>query len=232
MRSYLPRDAAFELIDVGAGAGLLATFMERDRPLGAYRFVEPITSLRQFLRDRHGERSDAGSDPDFLSAHFVALLDVLEHQRDDRAFLADLVGKMSPGATLLLTVPARPDLWSQWDVALGHHRRYERATLLACVAGLPLAVHETSYLFPEMLPLGLARARRRSVGPAPGSHPGGTTPDPGDDDAEFPHLPGPVNDLLTFAGSASIALRRRWPTGTSLFLAATVRRHDGANPSR
>jgi hypothetical protein len=212
VRSYLPEQAPFELVDVGAGAGLLGTFLTRDHPHATYRFVEPIDSLRQFLRERYGDPADAGDEPDYGSARFVALLDVLEHQSDDREFLSGLVAKMAPGSTLLLTVPALPSLWSEWDVALGHFRRYDKATLLACTEGLPVTVRETSFLFPEMVPLGMVRKRRRPS----------NLPDVGADDAEFPDLPRAANDVLYGLGTASLALRRRWPTGTSLFLAATV----------
>jgi hypothetical protein len=213
VRSYLPEGRAFELVDVGAGAGLLGTFLTRDRPQATYRFVEPIDTLRTFLRERYGESADAGGDPDYRTARAVTLLDVLEHQADDRAFLSALVAKLAPGTTLLLTVPALPSLWSQWDVALGHFRRYDKATLLACTNGLPLTVHETSFLFPEMVPLGMLRKRRRAEH-APAAD--------GNDDAEFPDLPRVANDALYGLGTASLALRRRWPTGTSLFLAAVV----------
>jgi hypothetical protein len=211
-RSYLPEDGPFELVDVGAGAGLLGAFLERDRVQATYRFVEPIDSLRQYLRERYGDAADAGDDADYASAKFVTLLDVLEHQQDDRAFLSSLVGKMAPGSTLLLTVPAVPRLWSQWDVALGHFRRYDKAALIACAKGLPLTVHETSFLFPEMVPLGMLRTRRK------GTH----LPDISGDDAEFPDLPRFANDLLYAMGTASAALRRRWRTGTSIFMAATL----------
>jgi len=210
-RTYLPEDRPFELVDVGAGAGLLGTFLSRDRPQATYRFVEPIDSLRQFLRERYGEAADAGDDADYGSATFVTLLDVLEHQQDDRAFLSALVEKAARGSTLLLTVPALPSLWSQWDVALGHFRRYDKATLLACAAGLPLTVHETSFLFPEMVPLGVLRKRRKR------------TQLPEDlGDAEFPDLPRFANDMLYGVGTASVSLRRRWRMGTSLFMAATL----------
>ena len=212
VRSYLPADRAFALVDVGAGAGLLGTFLQRDRPRATYRFVEPIESLRDFLRDRYGPAADAGADADYGDAQYVALLDVLEHQADDHAFLHALVAKMQPGATLLLTVPALPSLWSQWDVALGHFRRYDKATLVACTDGLPVTVHETSFLFPEMVPPGMLRKRRKRV----------DSPEAGNDDAEFPDLPGVVNDVLYGLGTASLALRRKWGTGTSIFLAATV----------
>ena len=211
VRTYLPKDASFDLVDVGAGAGLLGTFLARDRPRATYRFVEPIDALRRALRERHGNAVDAGDDASYGSARFVTLLDVLEHQRDDRAFLSALVEKMAPGSTLLLTVPSLPTLWSQWDVALGHFRRYDKATLLACTAGLPLTIHETSFLFPEMVPLGMLRKRR---------NPPHTLDDL--DHAEFPNLPRFANDVMCGLGIASLSLRRHWPTGTSLFMAASL----------
>jgi hypothetical protein len=211
VRGYLPEDAPFELVDVGAGAGLLGTFLARDCPQAAYQFVEPINTLRQFLRERYGDTADKGDDADYGSATFVTLLDVLEHQQDDHAFLSALVEKMAPGSTLLLMVPALPSLWSQWDVALGHFRRYDKATLRTCVEGLPLTVLEMSFLFPEMVPLGMLRKRRRP------------THIPEDvDDASFPDLPRFANDVLYGLGLTSLSLRHRWTTGTSLFMAASL----------
>ena len=66
---------------------------------------------------------------------FVTLLDVLEHQEDDAQFIGGLVAKMEPGSVLLLTVPALPKLWSPWDEALGHYRRYTRSSLLDASMG-------------------------------------------------------------------------------------------------
>ncbi|MGH9081590.1 MAG: hypothetical protein ACRDYE_16200, partial [Acidimicrobiales bacterium] len=141
---------------------------------------------------------------------FVTLLDVLEHQEDDRAFMQRLTARTVPGTVVILTVPALPRLWSSWDEALGHFRRYEKSTLLDRIDGLPLRVDEVSYLFPEMVPLGAVRARRR-------------VPDPSTlgDEAEFPDLPGVVNDVLYGLGTVSLNLRTHWKTGTSLFLSAT-----------
>jgi hypothetical protein len=212
VRGYLP-DESFELVDVGAGAGLLGTLLAKDRPLATYRFVEPIESLRQFLRQRYGDTADVGDAADYGGAPFVTLLDVLEHQRDDRAFMKNLVGKMEPNSTLLITVPAQQRLWSQWDVALGHFRRYDKASLLACVEELPLVVKEMSFLFPEMVPLAAWRRRRRAAVPTNTSC----------EDAEFPNLPDFANDVLYGLGSLSLALRARWKTGTSLFMVATLK---------
>ena len=212
VRGYLPPDSTLTVVDVGAGAGLLGDFLARDRPQATYEFIEPIDTLREFLRGRYGERADVANHDHFDEAGFVTLLDVLEHQEDDKTFLQDLVGKMRPGSMLLLTVPALQSLWSQWDVALGHFRRYDKNSLLTCTEGLPLSICEVSLLFPELVPLGILRARRKRANLSTEEY----------EDAAFPDLPGFVNDALYSVGALSLSLRRHWPTGTSLFLAARV----------
>lgn len=93
----------------------------------------------------------------YENIEYLALLDVLEHQADDHAFLGELLQKMAQGSTLIVTVPAVMGLWSGSDVALGHHRRYDRTSFRRAIAGLPVQVIEMSFLFPEMIPLALLR---------------------------------------------------------------------------
>jgi hypothetical protein len=208
VREHLPSAEPFELIDVGAGAGLLGDFLARDMPLARYRFVEPLRSLETYLEDRFGPDANAGHDARFNGARFVCLFDVLEHQAADEEFLSDLAAKMNPGATLLLTVPALMGLWSEWDVSLGHYRRYDLHNLRACGERSGLIVREVSYLFPELIPAALVRRLRN-----PAKHqeegPGAS--------AEFPDLPRWLNGLLYLLGRPSVRLRRFAPFGSSAF---------------
>jgi len=210
VRSYLPADEACELVDVGAGAGLLGAYLGADRPRIRYLYVEPIPSLSAALATRHGADADRSGAADYAGARFVTLLDVLEHQADGDAFMAALVAKMDAGATVLVTVPALQRLWSGWDVALGHVRRYDKPELASCLRRSGLELREASYLFPEMYPLARWRARRAVADTA--------VEDP--TAAEFPELPGALNDILYAVGSVSLALRRWWPFGTSVFAVA------------
>jgi len=209
--SKLPSGPA-ELVDVGAGPGFLGDFLRERHPQIQYRYIEPIEGLENQLAERFG--ADANRrDADFGDASYVTLMDVLEHQEHDREFMADLAAKMAPGSTLLLTVPAMPSLWSQWDAMLGHYRRYTKTMFRETVAPLPFELVEVNYLFPELLPLGwVRRARMRGQN---GTEEAGA-------DAEFPDLSRPLNETLYRVGSATKAMRRVWPAGTSLF--ATLRR--------
>ncbi len=203
--SYLPEGES-EVVDVGAGPGFLGEFLASRRPRTDYRYIEPLEGLEQHLEGRFGGDSNR-RDSNFGEARWVTLMDVLEHQENDHEFLADLAAKMAPGATLLLTVPAMPWLWSDWDEMLGHYRRYTKRMMSDLVADLPLDLVEQSYLFPELIPPGLLRRWRMRKGDGGG--------DPGD--AEFPELSRPLNETLYRVGTGSMALRRIWPAGTSLF---------------
>lgn len=214
VQEHLP-PGSFELVDVGAGAGLLGEYLTAEVPRASYRFVEPIESLERHLEVRFGTAANANRLDRFAGAEVICLLDVLEHQEDDRGFLAELASKMDSGATLLVTVPSMGFLWSQWDVALGHFRRYDKHSLLEAVRGLPLEVCELSYLFPEMVPAGLLRRLSRGPGDQ-------ETPEGSGASSEFPNFPRPLNAALYAAGTVSVRLRRIAPIGSSL-LAVLVR---------
>jgi hypothetical protein len=209
----------FVLTDVGAGIGLVGDFLRDEFPGSTYKFVEPLGSLITELESRFGADANWNDAPSYAGSRYITLLDVLEHIEDHRGFLEELTAKMDVGAKLIMTVPALLKLWSEWDVALGHYRRYDRAMVEQVFAGLPVRIREISYLFPEMLPLAMLRRRQRPASIAPDS-PGVGTVAADASSAEFPDLPKPVNEGLYGFGSVSLRARRRWPAGTSLLTVA------------
>ena len=205
------------VLDLGAGAGLFGDYLALHDPQISYHYIEPLESLNRALISRFGAGSDASGAPDYQAFDAVVLLDVLEHQADDRAFLRELFAKSRPGALLVLTVPALQALWSPWDVALGHIKRYDKKALLHAFEGLPVRFLELSYLFPEMVPLGLYRRLKLR----------GRTLE-GVDELNFPRLPKPINEALYWAGKASLRLRRLAPVGTSVLAALRIKQPASA----
>jgi len=59
----------------------------------------------------------------------VVFLNVLEHIEDDRAVLANLYATVPEGCRLVVLVPFNPRLYSDFDRALGHFRRYDSGEL-------------------------------------------------------------------------------------------------------
>ena len=59
-------------------------------------------------------------------------IDVLEHIENDRAELSAALAHLAPGGKIIVLSPAHPWLFTPFDRAIGHFRRYTKATLLAC----------------------------------------------------------------------------------------------------
>ena len=78
------------------------------------------------------DRVELGTDVFDLPAERLArfrgllLLDVLEHLPEPAAFVQRLLEHMPSLRWLLITVPARQELWSNFDEFNGHFRRYSR----------------------------------------------------------------------------------------------------------
>ncbi len=164
----LPRDRAFRLLDVGAGAGFVGAYLAEELPRAAYCFVEPIRSLEE---RRYGAARNLAAAVSWEGIDYLVLLDVLEHQQDDMGFLREVLPKVPAGARMVLTVPALPLLWSDWDRQLGHYRRYDKPSLRRLLAASPLEVAEVSYLVSRngaaRPPAQAAHCHRRRVSRAP-----------------------------------------------------------------
>jgi SAM-dependent methyltransferase len=63
------------------------------------------------------------------SMDLVTAFDILEHIEEDYLAAAEITRVLRPGGTALIAVPADMALWSAHDTAVGHVRRYTRATL-------------------------------------------------------------------------------------------------------
>ena len=59
------------------------------------------------------------------SFDLLCALDIIEHVEDEDGALSELARVAAPGATLLVSTPLHPSMWTPFDDFVGHKRRYE-----------------------------------------------------------------------------------------------------------
>lgn len=131
---YIARD----VLEVGAGIGGNIGYFHNGR-VARWLALEPDPAQADAIRARIGA---GGLPPDcrVLDGTLGALapderfdsilyIDVLEHIADDAAELAAAARHLAPGGHLVVLSPAHRFLFSPFDEAVGHYRRYSLAEL-------------------------------------------------------------------------------------------------------
>jgi len=143
-----------EVLEVGAGFGSTTRFL-CTQPHRRWLCLEPDMQLAASLQATR----DAGQLPDCCQAKAGSLsdldsgdlfdsilyMDVLEHIRDDGVELAAATGHLRSGGRLIVLAPAHQWLFTPFDQAIGHFRRYNRR-MLNDIARPPLQRIRIKYL--------------------------------------------------------------------------------------
>jgi 2-polyprenyl-3-methyl-5-hydroxy-6-metoxy-1,4-benzoquinol methylase len=132
------------ILDAGCGWGTNLRVMDA----AGYRVVGLDVSRRALDRldrpDRQLIEADL-SQPlprDLPRYDCVLALDVIEHIDDDCRAVQQLSGLVNPGGRLILSVPASPELYSEFDEIQGHRRRYTADSLKNCLEQAGLIVED------------------------------------------------------------------------------------------
>jgi SAM-dependent methyltransferase len=136
------------LLDVGGGNGFvsLALAAAGHQPI----VMEPRAEAVRVARARKLPVIAAALGPARLvpeSVPAAGLFDVLEHNDDEHAMLAELRRVLQPGGRLYITVPAYGWLWSQADVEACHVRRYRLSSLRAALERAGFDLEFSTYMF-------------------------------------------------------------------------------------
>lgn len=129
-----------DVLEVGAGIGgttrTLASGQER-----TWTCLEPDPKLAAILGAEHAREpfpiaprvvvGDLAALPTEERFDTVLYIDVLEHIEDDHGELVRAAARLRDGGHLVVLSPAYQFLFSEFDRAVGHHRRYTRRTLAA-----------------------------------------------------------------------------------------------------
>lgn len=138
------------VIEVGSGAGmLLQELAARGHDCHALETSAQARGLIEAVGARSGHRVQvhAGSLPDWKAGFpLVLAFEVLEHIEDDHSAMSEWASWLTPGGTMLVSVPAHPRQWNAADVWAGHYRRYRKADLIALIQAAGLRVEHVECL--------------------------------------------------------------------------------------
>jgi len=126
------------VLEVGAGMGSNTPFLRSPAHAGQWVCLEPDPGLVDRLI-RNQESSDPSRSHEAVCGTLAALagrqfdtiiyIDVLEHIEHDRQELETAASHLRSGGCLIVLAPAHPRLFSPFDAAIGHFRRYNRSML-------------------------------------------------------------------------------------------------------
>ena len=136
LRSFIQGD----VLEVGAGLGGTTKVLCHEA-IDSWTCLEPDAQLVEQLRTEIAHDSPLGARPIQVTTGTLAdvpagalfdtilYIDVLEHIENDRAEMLAAAQHLSPRGHLIVLSPAHNWLFSPFDQAIGHFRRYTRASL-------------------------------------------------------------------------------------------------------
>ena len=131
------------VLEFGAGIASLAQLWVKEKGIKPV-CLEIDSNLQQIIQDRGFEcyPSLEGIEGQF---DLIYSSNVLEHIEDDQKALSQLYQRLKPGGVLALYLPAFQCLYSDFDAAIGHYRRYEKAELIHKLQNAHFSIEKCEY---------------------------------------------------------------------------------------
>lgn len=128
-----------DVLEVGAGLGVNHDYFDLSA-CSSWTFLEPDLDLASQISARinplHLPKCNVrvGTTQDLGDGVFDCILyiDVLEHIEDDKLELQSATRHLRENGSIVVLAPAHNFLYTPFDHAIGHFRRYDRVQLMSC----------------------------------------------------------------------------------------------------
>ena len=146
----------FKAVEIGCGPGNVLSSIEKLCKRGHLIGLDLHYQGLMLARKRVNVDLVVGdiSKPPFSSEmSIIGLFDVIEHLDNDGQILEDVARTLVNDGWLLITVPALPALWSYFDTAAHHVRRYTKKSLANLLTRSGFKIEFLSYTTMLTLPI-------------------------------------------------------------------------------
>lgn len=141
-----------DILEIGCGAG--AMLVDLSNAGFNCTALETSVSANQIAKEinKHHQSTKIHLEPSDNWAQrfdYIFAFEVLEHIQDDKGILEQWREWLKPNGTMVISVPAKPELWNAHDVWAGHYRRHDRSSITSVLEEAGLIIeHLESYGFP------------------------------------------------------------------------------------
>ena len=154
--SHIRPHVAGRVLEVGAGFGGASDFLISGSRVEEWNWLEPDPGLAARC-ERHVESQDflvpgevlCGTLADVARGErydTILYLDVLEHIEDDAGEVSRAWECLKPNGLLIVLAPAHPWLFTPFDEAIGHFRRYTTTSLVQLMPDRQWKLEDLKYL--------------------------------------------------------------------------------------
>lgn len=206
-----PESEISSYCDLGCGTGGFADAFSKHFQFEKILLVDGDPKVLSLVkRYPHFTAKQMDFNADFslpFSPRLITCMDVLEHIKDDGAYLKKAVSTMQKNGVFIASVPACPSFYSEWDKKLGHFRRYTPQTLRTLLENSGLKVYTLTYMWSFLSPMGPIRKLKKKRY---------------ESNMEFEAVPKWVNETLIVFSKLEYAISKMVPPpiGTSLITLA------------
>jgi SAM-dependent methyltransferase len=197
------------MLEIGCGNGGLLSTLQSACPRGRVIGMDLFPDGLRHARNRSTAAlvlGDARRQPFGVPFQLIGLFDVIEHLPDDAGLLREVHAMLDRSGALLVTVPAHPSLWSEFDRAANHQRRYTVVGLRDTISAAGFRVAFLSQFMAPLLPIMWLKRRARESNPV-------------DELRIVPGVNGMMNAILAIEGKL-LGWGLKMPMGTSLIALA------------
>ena len=107
--------------------------------------VKPIETVKKYITTNISPFSNNKKLNDKFNTVF--LLEVLEHLKEPNKMLDDIIKSYSNLQYIIITVPARSEIFSNYDIEVGHEKRYNLEDIECLAKTLGIEVVFNKYIF-------------------------------------------------------------------------------------